>query len=147
MENKITKNFYYNEFYSKDGAETPLFVLANLKLLASNLQVIREAIDAPIHINSGYRSPSHNENIGGVKNSYHTRGMAADIVSKNLTARQLSKVIQKLMYEGKITKGGIGLYNGFVHYDTRGYNARWDNSSRYNFARFREFIRTNIIYK
>ena len=30
-------------------------------------------------------------------------------------------------------EGGVGLYNGFVHYDIRGTKARWDNSSLFNF--------------
>ena len=30
-----------------------------------------------------------------------------------------------LAKEGKIKKGGVGLYRYFVHYDVRGFNARW----------------------
>jgi len=34
-------------------------------------------------------------------------------------------MINKLIKEQKIKKGGIGIYTSFVHYDTRGWNARW----------------------
>jgi len=130
---KLTKNFNKIEFDSKDGAEMPDKVLENIKKLAKQLQVLRDEIGQSIHINSGYRSPQHNKKVGGVDNSFHLIGKAADITSKNYTPKKLYKVIQKLINEGKIDEGGIGLYNGFVHYDIRGYKARWDNSSMFNF--------------
>lgn len=129
----ITNNFHKIEFESKDGSDMPNDVYKNIKELAQNLQIIRNHIGKPIIINSAYRSPAHNRRIGGVRNSFHTKGMAADIVIKGLSPKKLARIIKKLMNEGKIKKGGIGLYNTFVHYDTRGYFAKWDNSSWYNF--------------
>jgi len=35
--------------------------------------------DQPLQVNSGYRCPTHNETVGGVPNSTHTRGLAADL--------------------------------------------------------------------
>ena len=130
---KLTTNFYKEEFNSKDGATMPLDVLENIKDLANQLQVIRDYIKEPLHINSAYRSPEHNAKIGGVKNSQHVKGKAADLTSRSFTPKQLSKVIIKLINEGRIKDGGVGLYNGFVHYDIRGYKARWDNSSLFNY--------------
>jgi uncharacterized protein YcbK (DUF882 family) len=129
---KITKNFYLSEFQSKDGAAMPKHVLKNVLELSKNLQTIRDYIGVPIHINSAYRSPDHNKRVGGVKNSKHLQGIAADITAKDYTPRKLSRVIRKLIKEGKIKQGGIGLYNGFVHYDIRNYRARWDYSSLFN---------------
>ena len=130
---KLTDNFNKIEFESKDGSEMPDWVLVNIKELAENLQVIRDIVCKPIHINSAYRSPEHNEKIGGVKNSFHKKGIAADITDKGKTPRQLAKLILDLIKQGDISQGGVGLYNGFVHYDIRGTTARWDNSSWYNF--------------
>ena len=130
---KLITNFYKEEFNSKDGVVMLLDVLENIKDLANQLQVIRDYIKEPLGINSAYRSPEHNAKIGGVKNSEHLKGRAADLTSKNFTPKQLSKVIIKLINDGKIKEGGVGLYNGFVHYDIRGYKARWDNSSLFNF--------------
>jgi hypothetical protein len=43
------------------------------------LDPLRERWGAPIRVNSGYRCPALNRKVGGVPNSYHLRGMAADI--------------------------------------------------------------------
>ncbi len=129
----LSRYFNSYEFDSKDGAVMPNKVSENIKILANNLDVLREYIGQPIYINSGYRSLNHNARIGGVRNSYHTLGMASDISVKNYTPKKLARTIKKLIRQGKMKQGGIGLYNGFVHYDIRGYAARWDNSSWFNF--------------
>ena len=48
------------------------------------LDPIRERWQSPIYITSGYRCPALNKKVGGVENSYHTRGMAADITAKSV---------------------------------------------------------------
>ena len=54
---------------------------ANLTLLVDNtLDPARELIDAPITVDSGFRSPEVNAKVGGAKNSQHLTGQAADIV-------------------------------------------------------------------
>lgn len=130
---KLTENFSKKEFDSKDGSAMPPLVLENIKKVAQNLQVLRDYLGASIKINSGYRSPSHNAKVGGVKNSQHVLGIAADISVVGKTPKQVADAIIKLQKEGKMAKGGVGLYNTFVHFDVRGVNARWDNSSKYNF--------------
>lgn len=51
----------------------------NLELLISMLDEVREILGRPIRINSGFRSNELNSFIGGVSNSDHTKGMAADL--------------------------------------------------------------------
>ena len=52
----------------------------NLKALISNvLDPAREQFGGPILVNSGYRCPKHNAEVGGVANSQHLCGEAADI--------------------------------------------------------------------
>jgi uncharacterized protein YcbK (DUF882 family) len=125
MDQKLSKNFSLAEFASKDGAETPPDVLENLQKLAKNLQVIRDEIGKPIKINSAYRSPAHNKAVGGVKNSMHVKGKAADIVVTGVTPAQLGQIIFRLIEQKKISQGGVGIYPNFVHYDIRGTKARW----------------------
>lgn len=39
----------------------------------------REFFGAPIELTCGYRTPEHNAEVGGVKESAHTKGKAADV--------------------------------------------------------------------
>lgn len=52
--------------------------LANLASLWNTLNYIREKLDRPIVINSAFRSPQVNEQVGGAKRSLHMQGRAAD---------------------------------------------------------------------
>lgn len=52
----------------------------NLEVLIENvLDPLREAYGKPIYINSGYRCSELNKAVGGVDNSFHTKGYACDI--------------------------------------------------------------------
>jgi hypothetical protein len=55
-------------------------VVANLKRLAERLELVRAIFNAPVVITSGYRSPELNEAVGGVKDSAHRYGRAADFI-------------------------------------------------------------------
>ena len=121
---KLTKSFQLSEFACNDGTQVPESLIPNVKELAKNLQVLRDEIGESLTINSGYRSPSWNKKIGGVKSSMHLKAMASDLVCKSLTPKQLKAVIEKLIKEGKMKNGGIGLYPSFVHYDI-GATRRW----------------------
>ena len=123
---KLTKNFSKSEFNSKDGAEMPFDVLQNVQKLANQLQVIRDYINSSITVNSGYRSPSHNRNVGGQRDSQHLLGKAADIKTTVMMPNELAAVIEQLINDGHILQGGLGIYNTFVHYDIRKTKARWD---------------------
>jgi len=123
---KLTENFSKSEFDSKDGAEMPNDVLMNVQKLAGQLQILRNNINKPITINSGYRSPEHNKAIGGVENSQHVLGKAADIKVKGISTRILAALIEDLINDGDMLQGGLGIYDTFVHYDIRKNQARWD---------------------
>lgn len=128
---KLTQNFSKVEFDCKDGSEMPEEVFENVKELAKNLQVIRDSINMPIQINSAYRSPEYNKKVGGASKSQHLLGKAADIVVRGMAPQVLHKIILNLIEEGRISEGGVGLYNSFVHYDCRGgKGARWDFSNK-----------------
>lgn len=122
---KLTNNFSLQEFASKDGAPFPDEVVTKLKQLAKNLQVLRDELGAPISINSGYRSPSHNKMVGGATKSTHLYGQGADIVVKGYTPKQVFGTIDRLISEGRMIQGGLHAYASFTHYDIRGTKARW----------------------
>lgn len=123
---KLTNNFSLQEFACKDGTPVPKDLIPNCKELAKNLQVLRDHLGVPVRITgSGYRTPSHNAKVKGAKNSQHLYAKAADINAEGYTPAKLSVVIEKLIAEGKMKQGGIGVYKNFVHYDIRGTIARW----------------------
>ena len=123
---QITRNFNLSEFQCKSGAEMPQEVLNNIIELAGNLQTIREHLDRPIVITSGYRSPEHNESIGGATNSQHIYGKAVDIKVEGLSSQEVYDAIENIIHCGDIKEGGLGLYSTWVHYDIRGTKARWN---------------------
>jgi len=124
---RLSKNFKLEEFKSRDSDLFPLSVLNNIEILVKQLEIIRTNIgDKPIRINSGYRTESHNEAVGGSPTSQHLHGKAADIWVSGMTPEELHEIIVYLRDSGLIAMGGIGIYNTFVHYDIRGYRADWD---------------------
>lgn len=121
---QLTKNFNLKEF-TRNGNDLPMELLPNMREVAQNLEVLRAYIDKPISINSGYRRPEYNAQIGGAKNSFHMKGMAADIHVKGLTPNQVHEAIEELIAQKKMKQGGLGLYKTFVHYDIQGVRRRW----------------------
>lgn len=83
----LTANFTLEELYASDTAKargidnTPTKqAVVNLTHLAIKvLQPLRVGLKEPISISSGYRSPALNRAVGGVSNSQHLTGEAADI--------------------------------------------------------------------
>ena len=109
-----------------DGTPVPNQYYSNVNDLINQLKILQNAIGGKIKIVSGYRTPSHNLKVGGVANSQHLVGMGADFRSNtNLTQTEIANTIERLISEGKMKQGGIGIYPNYVHYDTRGTRARW----------------------
>lgn len=123
---KLTKNFTIEEFDCNDGTKVPTQYIQNVRLLAENLQALRDHLNESVSITgSGYRTYEHNKKVGGAEESQHLTANAADINSKNKTPKQLAAIIERLIKQGKMEEGGIGIYKGFVHYDRRLTKARW----------------------
>src|SRR5215470_6689592 len=60
---------------------TPLpQVVPNLRVLARGLDQVRTLLGYPLDISSGYRSPVLNAAVGGVRDSQHMDGLAADFI-------------------------------------------------------------------
>lgn len=120
--------FDTKEFASKDGKPSPFDDTVVKRELIVKLNAIRSRYGKPIVINSGYRSPEHNKAVGGVPNSFHTLGVAADIrpLTKNMGDLAL---LQQICDEMNPT-GGVGFYDTFVHVDVRGSHARWDERTK-----------------
>ncbi len=97
----------------------------NIAPTARILDELRERLDAPIILSSVYRSPMYNAAIGGVPDSQHTAFCAADFVVRSASSpSDWAAVLKQLRADG-LFRGGIGVYNTFVHVDTRGENLDW----------------------
>lgn len=99
------KYFTVNELCKSDTARakgidnTPNAIqISNMEELIKNvLDPLREAYGKPINVNSGFRCPALNKAVGGVSNSEHSTGCAADIdVHSRQGNKELFDLIQKL---------------------------------------------------
>ena len=122
----LTDNFKVKEFKCNDGGAT---ILIDQKL-AVLLQDIRNHFGKAVIISSAYRSAEYNKKIGGASQSYHTKGMAADIYIKGV------KPIEIARYAESLGVKGIGLYGDFVHIDTRTTKFYWKTSNQISVKTF-----------
>lgn len=115
---KLSANFRVKEFACSDGSD-PIFISPDL---VSVLQKIRAHFGKPVTITSAYRTPAHNAKVGGVADSQHLYGAAADIKVKNVSPLRVAQYAEQIL----INKGGIGVYETFVHIDVRPTKSRWN---------------------
>ena len=103
------KWFKEKEFACKCCGQLPPLARENVKALVSEvLDPVRERLGMPIVVNSGYRCEKHNKDVGGVRNSQHLRGEAADIhCQDNERLKQL--IIENGKFDQLIT------YPTFLH--------------------------------
>lgn len=106
----VSPHFKAKEFQCKDKSE---YLLIATELIET-LETIRNHFNAPVIINSGYRTPSWNSKVNGAPNSYHCKGMAADIVVKGHSSREVAKYADSIMEQGGVIK-----YTNFTHIDVR----------------------------
>ena len=76
------------------------------------LDLARGNAGIPFTITSGYRTKEHNAKVGGVSDSSHTLGLAADISCNNSKDRLL--IVSSLLRAGF---NRIGIANTFIHVD------------------------------
>lgn len=87
--------FEMKEFACKCCGQLPPSAEQNLQALVEHvLDPARERLGMPITVNSGYRCPTHNAKVGGVKNSQHLKGEAADITCAD--NKRLAEIIEQL---------------------------------------------------
>lgn len=129
MHMKIGKYFDEHEFachcdrHGVDAEGHPILDHVIDKRLVDVLDRIRERLGVPIIVNSGYRCPEHNAEVGGVSDSQHVLGTAADITYDGIDIDRLAEIAEECGADGI----GKYYYQDFVHIDVRGYAARWDD--------------------
>ena len=117
---QISKNFNLKEFTKSstakklniDNSKVPEYVKNNIKeLVYQVLQPLRDYIDKPITINSGYRCLKLNAAVGGVPTSQHVQGQAVDIKVDELSPFEIAQAVLDL----HLPYDQLILYNDFVH--------------------------------
>ena len=106
---KVLNYFNLKEFDSPDSPGSGEFMD---KDFLNMLDTARDVAGIPFKINSGYRTILHNAEIGGVENSSHLIGKAADISCTE--SRQRFVILAALIAAG-FTRIGIG--KTFIHCD------------------------------
>ena len=98
------KNFKLSEFFqsstaAKNGiknepsADERATIVRNINLLVDNvLDPVRDMVNTPIIITSGYRCPQVNRLVGGVDNSQHMSGCATDFHVGGFTPSMMHQV-------------------------------------------------------
>lgn len=104
--------FSREEFDSKSEGEEGTGDNMQERFLDS-LHHARIIAGVPFVINSGYRTAAHNAKVGGVPNSSHTKGYAADIRTRNNEERY--KILSALV---RVGFDRIGIAKTFIHVDS-----------------------------
>jgi hypothetical protein len=135
------KYFKYQEFLVLGGQHfsgpckgkntfPPEKLWPNIVSTAKVLDKLRDELKAPINTTSVYRSPPYNACIDGAGASMHMKFNAVDFkCSDGKGSVHWAKTLKAMRDAGEF-KGGIGVYQTFVHIDTRGKNANfgpWKN--------------------
>ena len=89
-------------------------VMLHPKLLGKLVE-LRNTLERPVYVTSGYRCFGHNRKVGGIVSSYHCIGLAADIKVKDINLITLLEVCENIDFNG------IGFYQkkNFLHLDVR----------------------------
>ena len=88
------------------------------------LDQLREQLGESLIVSSGYRCPTHNRNIGGASQSYHMKGIAADVYihSDRYSPHRIAKMALECGSDTAVAYPN----QGFVHVDMRGHRADWE---------------------
>ena len=93
---RLTPHFTLEEFtFSQTAARKGIDntphegILDNLCILANGMEDVRNLLNAPIHVSSGYRCPELNDLLGSKRTSQHTQGLACDFTSNAYGSPQI----------------------------------------------------------
>ncbi len=92
------KEFYHSNTALKkniDNKPKEQATLANLCYLADRVQMVRNFLEKPMIITSGYRCEELNQSLSAsAKDSFHLYGLAIDFVVKDLTPISIGKILK-----------------------------------------------------
>jgi len=113
----ISQHLTYGEIACKCGCGFGLYDGDFSKSTVRAFEKIRERVGVPLRVNSGCRCKTHNAAVGGSLDSRHIHGDAMDIDTPDgWTDEAFYTVCDDVIGYA----GGVGIYEGRVHIDTRG---------------------------
>lgn len=115
---QVTPNFNLSELEFR--SVIPDEYLGNATNLLIELQKVRDALDKPIIITSGYRAAEYNLEIGGATKSQHITASAVDCYARDMDIKAFHKFVRDGIKAKKWNFGGLGFYDrGWIHADIR----------------------------
>lgn len=122
---RLSPNFTLAEAKCKDGTPVPRSLRSGARNHAFNLEKLRHALgDVSMTPLSWYRTEAYNRKIGGAIKSQHVRALATDHSKEWVQKVGRAKLINAANIV--FAAGGFGQYPaGSVHFDSRGFKARW----------------------
>lgn len=107
-------NFTFNELCCKHCKK--MVISPEVVSFLTRLEKFRNIIKTPLLVTNSYRCPEHNQKIGGVNNSAHTEGIAADVFTEDMPLFNLFiNAVELNLFSGV----GVYLDNSFIHVDTK----------------------------
>lgn len=124
LKSKISSNFSWGEVFDEDLvyiATVPQSVFLNASKQANTMECVRELFGKSIIVHCWYRTPEHNAQVGGAKNSQHLLGLATDFHVEGFEGVDGNRLVQKrlnvapfMSLRGLEYTGG-----GWTHVDSR----------------------------
>ena len=114
---KLSKNFKLYELANNAGSvKLPQYEIneGNFKFVQM-LQRLRDSVNQPIKVNSGYRQAAYNSKIGGNAKSAHLHGWAADIKKIYGMSDERIAATWRAICSIFGTIGAINLYDNYYH--------------------------------
>lgn len=114
----LSAHFKVSEFACSDGTDT-VFIARELPVVC---EYIRMRCGKGVNVNSGYRTASHNKKVGGVEDSQHLYGTAADLQAPaGIIPAKMAEFAREIMPDW----GGVGIYEWGIHVDVRKDKGDW----------------------
>ena len=118
---KLSKNFTLDEMIRTSTGIPNIPTdkeIENIKMLVENvLQPLRDHMNRPIIVNSGFRSKEVNKAVGGSKTSGHMLGTAADIT---MGTKTLNRLMYDYIRDNLVYRQLINEYNySWIHVEYR----------------------------
>lgn len=114
------KHFGFKELVKTDtgllNIPDSIYYICNLLKLAEVLDMVRDYIGVPLCVNSAFRTLEVNERVGGVPDSAHIYGLAADVTCIKSSFPTLIKCLKEFKQLNYIDELIVHEDKNFIHF-------------------------------